>query len=359
MRIASVLEEAWLNLRTGTTRGGLFAVCLILTLGVLAGAEMATAAALENQANAFRRAGGSTLTYTDQGHISGQACDALASVPTVVGAGAIRPAASDETALALPSTTIPTFDVSPTFGGFSALGGPPANRGVLISNELAAALHLRVGDPLRLEDGTTRVGGIYRYPQDGREPGYGYAILVPTGVAGPFDECWVESWPQTSVIEGLLTSVVTPGTVAGAGAPPVLAQLNGSLGRTFDGKALFDGRLTRFAPLIAALVTLAIGFTSVRLRRLELASARHAGVSFVAQLGQIAIETAVWVVGALVIVLCGIVVAAGASGVVQPGVLVDLGSRVLEAGGPAALLGAFAATAMASENHLFRYFKDR
>jgi hypothetical protein len=359
MRLASIAREAWLNLRTGTSRGGIFAIVLTLVLAVLAGAEIVTAAALENQASAFRRAGGTTLTYTDQGHISGRACDALATVPTVIGAGAIRAAASDETALALPSTTIPTFDVSPSFGGFGALGSPPANRGVLISDELASALHLHVGDHLDLQSGSTRVGGIYRYPQDGRAPGLGYAILVPTGVTEPFDSCWVESWPQTSAIESLLTSVVSSNAVAQTGAPPVLAQLNSSLGRSFDGLSLFDNRLTRFAPFVAALAGLALGFMSVRLRRLELASARHTGVTTSAQIGQIVIESAIWILGALAIVLAGIVVFTIMSNVAETGVLISLGSRVLAAGGASALLGAVVATMITSERQLFRYFKER
>ena len=359
MRLRSILEEAWLNLRGGTSRGAIFAIALAVILATFAGAEVITVAALENQADRFRNAGGSTLIYTAQGQISGSACDALAAIPTVRGAGAIRRATVDETATALPGTTVPTFDVSPTFGGFTALGRPPAGQGAIISDELSAALQVKAGGILHLVSGSTRVAGVYDYPQDGRAPGLGYAILIPTGVSKPFDACWVESWPQTSAIEGLLTSVVISRTGSHTEAPPVLAQLNGSLGRSFDGSGLFNSRLTRWAAYAAAAAGFLLGLLSVRLRRLELASARHAGVRSTAQITQIAIETLMWAGCSVAIALAGVILLARATQATQPGTLVDLGGRVLEAGGASVVIGAIVGAALASERLLFRYFKDR
>lgn len=359
MRFGAVATEAWLNLRSGTSRGVLWAALLTVILVVLTAFEVFSVGQLQAEATAFRAAGGTLLTYTAQGEIDGARCDAISKVPSVVGAGAIRAAPANETAIELPSTTIPTFDVSPTFGGFTALGSPPANQGVLISDELAAALHLQRGSTLRLQSGNTRVAGVYGYPQDGRAPGYGYAIMIPTDTEQAFDQCWVESWPTNTTIEGLLTAVLTQNSASGTGPTPVLAQLNSSLGQRFDGSELFANRLSRFAPLVAVLAGVLLGLTSIRLRRLELSSARHAGVSARAMIVQTFIETLAWVVVSMCILLAASTIAAATSQLGPAGLVEAVAAHVYLLGGAGALVGAIAATAATSPAQLFRYFKER
>lgn len=359
MRLASILEEAWLNLKTGTSRAGLFTIALALLLGIFAVAEAATVASLEDRALAFRNAGGTTLIYDAVGEVNGTACDNLATVPGVQAAGALRTAPSNETATALPSTTIPTFDVTPTFGGFTALNHPAANRGVLVSATLAQTLGVRAGQNLKLTTGTTRVGAVYAYAEDGRTPGFGYAIFVPTPVTGPFDQCWVETWPQSTSMQSLLPTVLLPGSATTNSPPPQTSQLNSSLGVSFDGATLFRDRLTQYSPIIAALVAFALGYISVRMRRLELASARHSGVGFTAQATQIAIETATWIAAASVLALPSIIAITAVDHSPEPGTIILLGTRVVLAGAGAAFLGALTSVIVTRERHLFRYFKER
>ncbi len=80
MRLASIAREAALNLRSGTTRAATFATALVLGITLLAGADIAAVAEIQREARQFQAAGGSTLIYRMNAGISGEACEALASV---------------------------------------------------------------------------------------------------------------------------------------------------------------------------------------------------------------------------------------------------------------------------------------
>lgn len=98
--------------------------------------------------------------------------------------------------------------------------------------------------------------------------------------------------------------------------------------------------------------------TSVRLRRLELASARQCGVGRGALVAQLTVETAVWAGVALVISLSVLTVWTS-------GQTADLAQMLLICGrGPVAaalgsMAGAAVATALVRERDIFRYFKER
>src|SRR5690606_8425953 len=65
-------------------------------------------------------------------------------------------------------------------------------------------------------------------------------------------------------------------------------------GTSFAGADLLAGHTTRYAPAAAAIIGVILTLGSARLRRLELAAARHLGVTRTALTCQILIETACW-----------------------------------------------------------------
>ena len=355
MRIRSILAEAILNVRSGATAAWMFAIALASTLGGLGAADAVSVAAIEQGAQQFQRSGGSTLIYSAPGRIDGAACDSLADVRGVRAAGAMKTATKLAPAT-LAGSLIPAFTVSARFGGFTALGGLVAHSGVLISREVSETLGIVGGERIALVDGELDVGGVYASPADGRRPGYGYAVLIPAPSNQLFDQCWVEAWPQNDDIDRLLSLTVVSGKSVDETAPS-LQQLNSSGGLRFGGALRFDERISRFAPHTGLVLAGVLGFLSVRRRRLQLASSRHAGVSGAALFLQTTTETLIWTVAGAIVVWAALVLAsvwwpaasdAGASAAL----------RVVASSG-ATVLGSAFATVTAREPHLFRYFKQR
>ena len=99
---------------------------------------------------------------------------------------------------------------------------------------------------------------------------------------------------------GLVYSTLIPSKDTQATSPK-LGQLNSPLGAHFTGATQFDTRITRFAPLAIALACPVLGFISIRLRRLQLASDRYAGASW-RDLGRIVLlDTTWWLTPALLL----------------------------------------------------------
>lgn len=356
MRPLAILTEALLNLRSGTTKGGIFGAVLCVILVALAAVEVSTVAALQDEGRRYRASGAATIVYVADGRIDGAVCESLADVDGVRAAGAIR-AAEKVTVDRLPGSRIPAFAVSPGFGGFESLGSARPGAGVLVSAEVAETLGSRVGDPLMMREGSTVVGGVYDYAADGRMPGLGYAILMPTSDDRAFDQCWLEVWPQSAAVERLLPTTVRSNTGTSDSRAPQLQQLNSTLGVRFDGAERFDVRVTRFAPPAAAVVAAALAFIAAWRRRLEFAAARHSGVRGGDLAVQVVIETTFWAV------LAGLW-ASGATAVIvagagDPAALTELAARVIVSGAAATLVGAIAAVLLAREKQLFVYFKRR
>ncbi|WP_426517761.1 hypothetical protein ACPPVQ_01120 [Diaminobutyricibacter sp. McL0618] len=360
MRLASIAREAALNVRSGTTRAATFATALVFGISLLAGADIAAVAEIQREARQFQAAGGSTLIYRMNAGISGEACEALASVDGVRAAGAVRQEPAAAHAGALPGHEIPTFSVSPNFQGFQAIGNPTAHGGVIVSGDLAAALGLREGDVAEFVEGSPRIDSVYTYDDDGRRPGLGYAVLVPSPTTAPFDECWAETWPMSNGLTSLLSSTLVPGAVTlGSGGPtPQLLQLNSTLGATFDGTKRFAGRITRFAPEAAAALALVLGFVAVRLRRLEFASALHARTKRSAQTLQILLETVGWTIAASMIGALIVLVLIRTQYPGDMGDLISVGIPTF-ASLPATLVGALVGSALVRERNLFAYFRER
>lgn len=358
MRGGSVLREALLNVRSGVTAAGLFALLLGLAVGALAGADALSVSSALHAARQFQQSGGSTLIYDAPGRIDGAACDALGGLSGVRAAGAMLSTEKIEPA-AMAGSRIPAYLVSGGFGGFTALGGAVPADGSLISADVAETLGAAKGDIIALRSGSVTVGGVYDYAEDGRRPGYGYAVLLPVPSNRLFDQCWVEAWPQIDEVERLLPLTIDPRARVETGQPAAsIHQLNGSLGARYDGASRFDQRVTRFAPLAAAVAAGLLGFVAVRRRRLQLASARHAGVGPAPLLLQSLVETAVWTLAGGAVAATAVVVLLMLTSPGDAGPVLPVGLRTV-AGAGATLLGATTATLSIRERHLFDYFKGR
>lgn len=307
---------------------------------------------LVDRADDFVRSGAAVVIVTAVGRVDGARCDRLVKLPGVTASGALRETSYQLTPVALRSAPIPVSEISPGFP--DVVQASTRTAGLLLGPEAIEALGLVPPSPLATSAGPLRVGGHYAYPNDGRRPGLSYAALAPAPVEQPFDECWVETRPAKEVTSPLLTTVLFGGD---GGDPPTTAQLNPTRGTSFDGQVLFAARLTRFAGPCAAFLGFALGFASVRSRRLSFASALHATASHSDLWRIVGLETLAWVILSAAFVL-PITVVIGAS--------LDGGGASLVEGLRVALpfwltgyLGAWSGLATIHERSLFRYFKTR
>lgn len=359
MMIGGITREAWRNVTSGTTRAPLFALALsVCILGPLC-SDLAVANQIVTEAAQFQSAGGSILTIAAPNRIEGTACENLAKLKGVQAAGALRDIEdSPIRPLALPSSPIPLKEVTSGFPQLLTSSVWPA-AGIMLSAEASQPLGLEVGDTLISTDGRSLIIGEYAYADDGRRPGFGYAALAITRDSKPYDECWVKAWPQLKTLPALLLTTLTPDVDSSNQNSPVLAQLNSRFGTTFDGPKRFQTRVTLIAAPLAGILAFAIGGVSVRIRRVELASALHARISKRAILSMLLIETTSWLVP---VVLAGIAITAviaGLSGAADKGAFMWLGVRTVAIGVVGVLLGITLSVGATQERHLFRYFKDR
>ena len=99
---------------------------------------------------------------------------------------------------ALPDTTTPLYQITPGLAKLLDTKQDPNTTGLIASQQVAETLGTSTGGTIGLADGrTARVKGIYQYPDDGRTPGYAYALMEETPATGTFDACWAKTWPQT------------------------------------------------------------------------------------------------------------------------------------------------------------------
>ncbi len=353
-----IAREAWRNVLCGTSRTGIVAAVLVVVAVGFQLADLLTVRGITDRVDAFRAAGADVLVYSSVGGIDPRRCELLAAQPTVIAAGAVR-RDPDRFAAVLPASSIPTYAVTPGFPGVLLGTAGDPGPGVVVSRDLADALGLTSADTLQLVDATAPVAAVYDYPQDGRATGFGYAMLAPTRDLAPFDACWVREWPLTESTAMLLRGVGTTSAGTADAPSPELTQLNTSQGRHLDAEGLFATRATRWAPLLALVVAAGVGFASTRLRRLEIASGRHLGVSMSAQVLGSLLESAAWAAPvALAAALSAAAVAAGghAGDVVATLGLGALAPLATIVGG---VVGGAVATATVRERQLLRYLKER
>ncbi|MBN9188425.1 MAG: hypothetical protein J0I62_07990 [Microbacterium sp.] len=356
MTLRPLLQEAWRNLLTGTSRAALLTVLLSVLSAGLAALEVISVQQISAAARTYVSSAASVVTLTAPGRISGVACDALDALPGVRAAGALRPRTSPLTAIELPSSPLPVTDIT---GGVLQLlrADHGSAEGVVLSREAADLLGVRSGGRLHTPQGGIPITGVYEYPSDGRDPGYGYAVLAPVTPAGAFDACWADIRPQSKTTALVMRTVLLPD--GPSDDPPQLGQLNSTLGAAFDGAQRFHDRLTRFAALLALALAAGIGFVSVRIRRLELASALHAGVGKGALGAMLAVETVAWTVPAAVLTATTVTVLLAVGPPIDGTTGWILGARVGFAAVVGPFLGGLLALLRTSERQLFRYFRDR
>ncbi|WP_295118258.1 hypothetical protein [uncultured Leifsonia sp.] len=357
MKLSTLLRETIRNTVTGTSRFVLNTILLGAVVTALALVDQMSITRLLAEAEAFRSSGAATEVLVAEDRVDGPACEALADAPGVAHAGAVKASASRVTVAALPEAPVPLYEVSP---GFAAIltGADVSSRGVLIPDDLAQSLGASAGAQVTTDSGPMTIASVYGYPSDGRRPGFGYAILSPTQASRTFDECWVTAWPQVPNLRSLLLTAVLTADKASSTKPSVI-QLNSSLGGSFDGFASFRERLTRAATPSSFVVAIGLGFVSVRMRRLELTSALHAGVAKSDLLALNLLEASAWAgaAGALAVGVVSAAAWAGSHG--DQSAVFESTVGVPLAGVAGALLGVVIASSSISERRLLRYFKDR
>lgn len=380
MRLRGVLDEAVRDFASGTSHACAMAFALACLIVLCITADLASITAIQRKTDSFVSSGGSTYVITFIGHIDGAACDRLVSLDGVIAAGAIRNTSNKLTFAALPSTGVPAYEATTGAAGVFANSTTAVRRvagtagaadgtsaagttadGVWLSREAAKPLGIRTGDSVTLrDDQTADVAGVYDWPDDGRQSGYSYAAIAPVpAIDGQwFDQCWVKAWPVPENLESLLR-VVTVGDTSATQEHPTIVQLNTTQGRTFDAGEAFRNRLTVWAPLVAGLIALMIGWASVHLRRLELASALHCGVPKPAMAAQIMVETGAWTSAAMVFSTPLLAWLWLDNGDTDAMTLTDTLLRVPAAAYVGALVGATACAVAIRERRLFSYFKNR
>ncbi|MCH9276717.1 hypothetical protein JS533_010610 [Bifidobacterium amazonense] len=361
MKATSVISEAWRSITSGAARLAPAVLALSLTTAGLGVMDIAAGAAILDQANAYRQSGADILVLNAPDGIDAASCERLTSLTGVQAAGAIRET-DPITLAALPDTTTPLYQITPGLAKLlNATKTTDAGTGLIASQQVADTLGVAAGGSIGLADGrTAHVKGVYRYPDDGRTPGYAYALMEETPATGTFDACWAKTWPQTSQTRNALWSTLTPTAKTSGDDAPTLGQLNTTKGDTFDGQALYRQRATRILPACGALIALAIGVMLIRARRLEIASALHCGVPKPALVTQIIIETGITILLVAVISTPIDMTAAKLLTDATDRTVITLNAiQTLATVSTAYLLATTAATLHIKERHLFTYFKER
>lgn len=354
MRMRGLLREIGRDTVSGSSGFIPYTVLFAIFLVVLIVADHVTVKQQIDSAWHYQQSGASTVILSSKGLVDPVACSALDHVPRVRATGALKDTGEKVTLTQLPGAPVQKYEVS---DGFMTLlnGEVSQETGVFIPREIASELGVGLRDEIPTQQGTMKVAGIYDYPDDGRRPGLGYAVLVPTAQREGFDECWVDAWPEIESIRSLLLTTFTP-----EGEPDMsIDQLNTSLGASFDGPGLFQSRITRYIPFLALVFGFFLAFISLRARKLHFASARHVGVSFSATMIIAVAEVFLWAAGGAVI--AGLVAAIVDGSLTGAAALSQLNLHLLTifAAVLGAVSGAIAGTASIREKSLFKFFKSR
>jgi hypothetical protein len=357
MKNRSIFREAWRNSVSGTSRVVLFALLFTAVTAGCVTLDLSNVRGIEQAALDYQRAGASVSLVEAPGQIDGASCDALAGVRGIRAAGALRNNDDGLPVAALPSGPLPIVNVTP---GFPAVvhtdwsHGP----GLILSDQVVKTMNRGPGDALTLQHSSVPITGEYAYPDDGRRSGLGYSVLSPSSTDdAPFDECWADIWPSDPETSKLLALALIP---KGKDADtPSFQQLNTRLGAEFDATTRFYSRNTQGAMWVSGALGLAIGYLFIRTRRMQHASAVHAGVRHRDLAMILAIEAAAWIVPSAL--LAGSVIAwfiaTDPRGDFASSAV--LGGRIITIAVVGAVIGLSVAIASIREKALFRYFKDR
>ena len=176
MRLGSVLSEALRNIGSGVSRAFAMFLAVLLSGTLLGGYEAMTVIDLESQAvqriNAYV-----DVNAIVGGTVDGTACDRLSDAGdgmTGTLAGAMR-AGEQVVPLATPGKDISSYDVTPGMIRLIAGNAKADVSGVWVPRDVAKDFGLAVGSALRTREGTTRVAGVFDWPNDGRDTRFAYA----------------------------------------------------------------------------------------------------------------------------------------------------------------------------------------
>jgi len=360
MRFRALVNEAWRDIATSTTKAWAFAFALAAAIGLLAVADASAVADARMAEAEFRQSGAAVQLLQAAGYVDGRRCEAMAVYEPIDSAGALR-AGERLTALALPSTRLAVHEV--TSGLLSLIeeiapvspGSEVNGAGVWLTRDLADTLGVTPGGSVATTAGPMLVSGVFGWPDDGRDRELGFSVLAPVPADGFFDRCYASAWPPHFDITGILFYAAD----SEADNPPSVIQLNGSMGANFSISALLENRTTRWALPISLVTGLAIGYIATRMRRLEIAGALHARISRTSLTWIHLLETVAWSLVALICVTAVITWFAKGTGVEAWREVMRTGMRVATIGATAAPLGAILAVSTIREKLLFRYFKDR
>lgn len=318
------------------------------------------------------------LAYNALADTVGAACEGLRSANGVLGAAALRQSSDRVRIASLPATEIPTYEASAHVAQvFAATGIRKDNSGVIMSTAVARTYGAHAGTVLPLVGGARmRVSATFDWPSDGRQPTYGYAIISPGNDTKAYDTCLVRAWPVPDGIESLLRVSIRADAESGVGAAASstsagtsgsnetphakISRINTTLGSHMPGPADFDARITRYAPLLMFVIAMALGFASVCMRRIEIASALHAGYPKTAMLLQLSLETLATVAASCVACLPVVAIVPlilTGSGDAMP--VVAMLCRVPGAMSVGMLAGTAVGGMAIRERQLFAYFKAR
>jgi len=350
------LRESWRNLVSGTAHATVWALVLAIVVGGLGGLDAIAVRHVLDGTVSYVNQGGATWVLQATGMVDGQACDALAATGRVVAAGALRKQPATFTTTALPRTGIPIYDVTPGLAGVLDVQTKPV-AGLWVSSSVAGRLGTFAGGTLMTASGTVQVAGVYDYPDDGRNSELGYAALAPTiGDGGLFDECWFTVWPADETTLPLARVVVRQ--TQGLASQIQISQLNPSLAAQHAGLDDYQQRSTRMAGCAGLLAGLVIGASAVWVRRLQHASALHAGLPKVFLLLQTVTETLSWAMAGTILA-APLILFISVHGLADNQAIAIAGVKPLVTGVIGALIGAAAAISVIRERQLFTLFKNR
>ncbi|MDR0435703.1 MAG: hypothetical protein LBH11_02905 [Propionibacteriaceae bacterium] len=360
--IRDVAVEAWRNISSGTTRAFVALGVFMTLVGGIGLLQVRVLVAVAQQAVRFDNSGASVQVLAATGRINGAQCDALATYPGIAAAGAVRQG-PDVRLAALPTTALHTFEATPGLGEVLSVATTAETTawGVWLAEELAEVLGVD-DEPalLPLVAGVSlNTTGVFAYPSDGRLPVLSYTLISPVPALGMFDACWVRVWPENDGAFALLTLPWQAAGFRDASDMPRPQQLNTTLGISFDAERRLAAEPVWPLTFAGIGVGAVLGFAMVRVRRLELAAALHAGMDKASLLAQVGLETCVWVALAWLSLAPALGMAASIGNPDPFWVSWYPGLRTASCAGIAVLLGAGTAVLLTQEQHLFRYFKQR
>lgn len=380
MRPRVLLQEIVADMADGTART---LTWMLLLAGVVLPVALFDVLSVDGQvrhAYALRDAGAAVYVLSAPGGVDASLCEALGQSQGTSGpalAGAMRKVQA-ATIDALPGTTLPLYEATPGLSALLASTGRVSGQGggLLLGQEASTTLlteqqraGLDSGSPAQAAQGRqdaltvalngTRalVHGTYPWPQDGRPAGLSYAAVAPVPAEGLFDECWVSSWPARTDLAVTLRSAVSPDAPLDLSVE--VSQLNYRLGQPDALTTAYTGRMTRFNVLIVAVAAAVVGWLSVRLRRLELASDLNVGVARRDLTLKLLAHTIAWALPAATgVLLAGTVLSRS----LEPGdaqALQLLAACYAGAATAGAVLGCVVAALLVRERALAHYSRDR